>query len=131
MQRRNRLLYFCLIIFAIILGLSSRKFSGMLPSFIAEFSGDTLWALMVFLIFAFIFKNYSTFRIALLAIIFSFAIELSQLYQSDWINALRNTTPGGLILGYGFLWSDLLCYTAGIVIGSFLDLLFSYSKSHL
>lgn len=129
MRRRNRLLYFCLIIFAIILGLSSRKLSGLLPPFIAEYSGDTLWALMVFFIFGFIFKNYSTFRIALLTLIFSFAIELSQLFQADWINILRNTTPGGLILGYGFLWSDLLCYTAGTTIGVILDTLFSNSIS--
>jgi hypothetical protein len=56
-----------------------------------------------------------------LAMKFSYVIEFSQLYQSDWINTLRDTTLGGLILGYGFLWSDLLCYAAGIFIGACLE----------
>jgi hypothetical protein len=28
---------------------------------------------------------------------------------------------GGLLLGYGFLWSDLICYGAGISAGFLLE----------
>lgn len=130
MQKRNRVLYFSLIIFTIIVGLSTRKFSAELPTFVAEYSGDTLWAIMVLLILAFIFKNCTTMRIVLMTLLFSYSIEISQLYQADWINTLRNTTPVGLILGYGFLWSDFICYIIGIGIGAFLDLIFSNSVKH-
>jgi len=41
-------------------------------------------------------------------------VELSQLYQGDWINGVRGTLPGRLILGQGFLWSDLIAYAVGI-----------------
>ena len=44
---------------------------------------------------------------------FFYGIELSQLYHALWIDAIRNTTLGGLIIGFGFLWSDLVCYTIG------------------
>ena len=64
----------------------------------------------------------SAAKVMLAALAFSFAIEFSQLYQADWINALRRTTLGGLILGYGFLWSDLVCYTVGILIGAGIEL---------
>jgi hypothetical protein len=55
--------------------------------------------------------------IAVLALAFSAAIELSQLYHAPWIDSIRQTTLGGLVLGFGFVWSDLACYAAGVVLG--------------
>ena len=121
MLKRNRIVYLILIIFTIILGLGSRKYSVNLNSFIAEYSGDTLWSLMVFFIFGFIYPKYRTIHIAIISLLFSFAIEFSQLYQSEWINKIRGTKLGGLILGFGFLRGDLICYTAGILIGFCLE----------
>ena len=46
----------------------------------------------------------------------SFLIELSQLWHPPFLEALRATTVGGLVLGYGFLWSDLICYTVGAFV---------------
>jgi hypothetical protein len=34
---------------------------------------------------------------------------------------IRRTTLGGLILGYGFLWSDLAAYLLGIMAGTIID----------
>ena len=53
----------------------------------------------------------------------SYSIEISQLYHAPWIDAIRNTILGGLILGFGFLWSDLVCYTIGIIIGIIIDIM--------
>lgn len=119
-MRRNRFIYLILIIVTIILGLLSRKVSG-LPHVISAYSGDVLWAMMVFFIIAFIFNNKSTILIISWAIIFSYSIEISQIYHAPWIDAIRNTTLGALVLGFGFLWSDLVCYTVGIIIGAIID----------
>lgn len=119
-MRRSRILYFILTIMTIILGLLSRKVSG-LPEIISAYSGDVLWALMVFLLFAFIFNKKPIIFILIISIIFSYGIELSQLYHAPWIDSIRATTLGGLILGFGFLWSDLVCYTVGIVFGVIID----------
>lgn len=54
-------------------------------------------------------------------LLFCFAIEFSQLYKAPWINELRHTLFGRLVLGEGFLWSDLLCYVVGIGIGILVD----------
>jgi len=110
-----------------ILGLLSRKISG-LPKIIELYSGDILWALMVFLIIAFIFNKKSTIFIISWAIIFSYSIEISQLYHAPWIDSIRNTTLGGLILGFGFLWSDLICYTIGIIIGIIIEKLLNKKR---
>lgn len=126
-MRRNRFLYLILIIITIILGLLSRKVSG-LPHVISTYSGDVLWAMMVFFIIAFIFNKKSTIFIISWAIIFSYSIEISQLYHAPWIDSIRNTTLGALVLGFGFLWSDLFCYTVGIIIGAITDRLINYKK---
>ena len=110
-----------------ILGLLSRKISG-LPKIIELYSGDILWALMVFLIIAFIFNKKPTIFTISWAIIFSYSIEISQLYHAPWIDAIRNTTLGGLILGFGFLWSDLICYTIGIIIGIIIEKLLNKKR---
>lgn len=119
-MRRNRILYLILTIITIILGLLSRKVQG-LPQIISSYSGDALWALMVFFLFSFLFNKKSTIFILVISIIFSYGIEISQLYHAPWIDSIRATTLGGLILGFGFLWSDLICYIVGIVIGAIID----------
>ena len=119
-MRRNRILYLILTIITIILGLLSRKVQG-LPQIISSYSGDALWALMVFFLFSFLFNKKSTIFILVISIIFSYGIEISQLYHAPWIDSIRATTLGGLILVFGFLWSDLICYTVGIVIGAIID----------
>lgn len=117
-MKRNRGIYFILILVTMVLGISSRKFGAYLPEFLSTYAGDTLWALMVFWGFGFLSARTSTVKIMLAALAFSYMIEFSQLYQADWINNLRHTTLGGLVLGFGFLWSDLVCYTVGILAGA-------------
>ncbi|MEG0671925.1 DUF2809 domain-containing protein [Clostridium sp.] len=116
-MKRNRVLYIGLIILVIIFGLLSRKYAYYIPLVISKYSGDTLWALMIYLGFGFLLSKSKIKYVAIGALIFSYGIELSQLYQGQWINVLRDTTIGGLILGHGFLFSDLICYTVGIAIG--------------
>lgn len=125
---RNRLVYAVLIVITIALGLGSRKMSYIFPEFLNVYIGDTLWALMVFIGLGFIFKSFKNRSIACLSFIFCYSIELSQLYQAEWINHIRATTLGGLILGYGFLGSDLLAYAVGIGLGILFELLYKTDK---
>ncbi|MEJ8553084.1 ribosomal maturation YjgA family protein [Tepidibacter sp. Z1-5] len=120
MDKRNRYLYFILIIIVIMMGLLSRKVDSM-PTFIKTYLPDTLWGLMVFFIMAFIFNKSSTLKITIYSLIFSYCIEISQLYHGVFIDNIRRTTLGGLVLGFGFLWSDLVCYSVGVLIGYLLD----------
>ncbi|MBC6973285.1 DUF2809 domain-containing protein [Bacillus sp. Xin] len=122
--KRNRLLYAVLTITVIILGLASRKFTYALPDLLNDYLGDALWALMIFIGFGFLFHKMGTKKVALLSLLFCYGIEMSQLYHSEWIDNIRATTLGGLVLGYGFLWSDLLAYTIGVGVGMLYEFVF-------
>jgi hypothetical protein len=115
------MVWIVLIALASALGISSRRFAPALPAFIADYAGDTLWALVAFLGFGLIMPTASTRHVALLAIGFSVMIEFSQLYDAPWIASIRQTTLGGLILGFGFLWSDLTCYLVGVGLGALIE----------
>ena len=118
---RNRMIYLFLTLLIMCLGLASRKYINYLPSYLGKYAGDTLWATMVYFGLAFLFNSFSVRKIAILSLIFSYGIEISQLYQGDWINKIRSTLIGALILGHGFLFSDLICYSIGIFLGIIID----------
>jgi hypothetical protein len=109
------------VLITIILGLASRKFSDLLPVFLAENAGDMLWAMMVYFGFRFLLVRKTLLTAITLSLFFSYLIEFSQLYQADWINQLRGTVLGALILGKGYLTVDLIRYAAGIILAAVLD----------
>ena len=118
---KNRIKYFIVTIIIMFMGLLSRKFMFIFPKNIAPFVGDMLWAMMVYFGFRFLFPKINIIKSLVIAFLFSFSIEISQLYQADWINNIRNTTIGGLILGHGFLFEDLISYSIGIILGCVVD----------
>jgi len=125
-MKRNRLIYLVTALLTIVLGLLSRKYSIYMPEVINTYLGDALWALMIYQFFAIIFYKREIKQITLFAIIFCYLIEISQLYHAPWIDAIRNTRLGGLILGFGFLWSDILAYSFGVTFGLFVEWIIYY-----
>ncbi|WP_321282200.1 DUF2809 domain-containing protein [Marinifilum fragile] len=121
-MQRNRLHYFSLIVFTIIIGLASRHFSNYLPEIINLGLGDALWALMMYWMIAFVFPAASIRNLTAMALTICFLVEFSQLIQVDWLNTLRSNRFAALVLGQGFLWSDLLAYTIGVASGMAIEL---------
>src|SRR5215469_13706370 len=101
-RRRNPVLWIALILLAIVLGIGSRRLGHRLPGVVAAYAGDTLWATVAFLGIGLLLPRAGLGQVAVLAWLFALLIELSQLYHAPWIDALRHTTLGGLVLGYGF-----------------------------
>lgn len=118
---KNRIVYIVLFFIVIILGISSRTFSDVLPLFVSRHFGDALWASMVYFGCRILFLKQRLFMSVVLSLVFSYSIEFSQLYQADWINNLRSTLLGALILGKGFLSIDLIRYVIGIVCSWVID----------
>ena len=120
-KNRNRKIYALMMILVMCLGLFSRKMYHYLPDLINSYLGDGLWAMMIYFAAAVGFNKSSVKRIIIISLVFCYGIELSQLYHEPWIDSIRNTTLGGLVLGYGFLWKDIVAYTLGVLFGSIID----------
>lgn len=116
-MNRNRLYYVVLTIITIIVGLAARRFSYYLPDIINLGLGDALWALMIYWIIGLLFSKFDISKVALISLSLCFLVEFSQLYQADWINAIRSNTFGRLVLGRVFLWSDFIAYSIGVAAG--------------
>lgn len=123
MQRRvrSRAVFLVLAAGTIVLGLATRRFRRALPAAVGLYAGDVLWATMVYLLLAAIWPRVSFRRLAVGTAAFALAVEVGQLYHAPWIDAVRDTRLGGLVLGFGFLWSDVACYAVGVALAVALD----------
>lgn len=115
-MQSGRLQYFSLTVLVVLLGIGSRKINAF-PLFI----GDILYATMIYFGLRFVLVHWKLKTIFVLSVLFCFLIEISQLFQFDWLISLRKTTFGKYVLGQGFLWSDLICYLIGTFVSYLID----------
>jgi len=108
---KERVKYIVLIVVTVLTGIASRQIDGI-PLFI----GDTLYATMIFFMVKFIWTKGKALKIAVISLLVTFAIEFSQLYKAAWISNIRSTLLGRLVLGQGFLYSDLFAYVLGVLL---------------
>lgn len=97
----------------IAMGLASRRPGIGLPSFVVENAGDSLWTVAVYLSLGLAVPKARPAVLAALAFLISAFVEFSQLLEMGWLVVLRDTQLGGLLLGTGFLWIDLVRYLIG------------------
>jgi glycopeptide antibiotics resistance protein len=115
----KRLIYLLILFIIICIGLYSKRITGVITEVIDL--KDVVWATMVYFLFRIVFINWSKIKVAAIGILFSCVVEISQLYHDDWIDKLRGTFLGGIILGSEFVWTDLLAYLCGIAFGIIID----------
>ena len=113
-QRRVR--YLVLAIGTIVTGLIVHLGGGILPPALRDGLGDALWAMMIVWLVSVVATRVPLRTRGLLAFAICVAVELSQLYQTPFLNAVRNTLPGRLVLGRGYDPHDFLAYAAGAVV---------------
>lgn len=113
---KTRFYYFLIFISIIFLGILSRKIS-----FIPLWIGDFLYAVMIYFLVRIIIPLQKFSTIVICSLCFCYGIEFLQLYQAEWIIELRKTLFGRYVLGQGFLWSDILAYTFGILIAFIIE----------
>jgi hypothetical protein len=118
---QKRLAYFLIAVLLTVVALGLRAIWGYLPHFINIWIGDFLWAMMLYFFGIALFLPANKYRFTLGLVVFCWLVEGSQAWHTPQLDAFRDTTFGGLLLGHGFLWSDIVSYTAGAVAGYVLD----------
>lgn len=119
---RSRWRYAVAVAVVIAAGLGSRAVAPALPWWLAKNAGDVLYATMVFFGIGFVAPRIRTSTAAVIALAFCAAIECSQLVHTPWLDAVRDTLPGHLVLGQGFHAFDLACYAIGVALGVVLEI---------
>lgn len=125
-MRKIRSRYLILCSLTIAIGLLSRK-----TAYIPVFTGDVLYAVMMYWIWRFLLPQKPKTMALILAIGTCFFIEFLQLIDTAFFKYLHRHPYLRLVFGQGFLWSDLLAYCAGGCIAFFLDVFAKrHKKSH-
>ena len=104
-------------------GLALRRFGlGLgLPSSVVKYGGSVLWGTMVFFLVVILAPRWSRWRIAAISAAIAIGVELFRLVHAPWLDAIRLTIAGALLLGRIFSPWDILAYGVGIIFGMLLD----------
>lgn len=116
-RRRPRWAYLGWIVVVIGAGLMLRSGKAPLPGWVIKYGGDALWALVVFLCLGVARPSGSTRCLGWIALVVSWGVEFLQLYHAPWIDGIRATLMGRLVLGSSFNAPDLVAYGVGILGG--------------
>ena len=106
----------------IAIGLLVHLGGGGLGPVFRDMLGDALWAAMIFWLLGVIMPGMRVVARCAAAYAVCVLVELSQLFHSTGLDALRETRLGGLILGSGFDPRDLLSYALGVGAAALIDI---------
>lgn len=116
-----RATYLVLALATMGLGLIVHQYGGALSPTSRDVLGDIIWATMIAWWIGAIAPRASLRARVVMAMGICFAVEVSQLYHSPALDAVRRTTIGQLTLGSGFDTRDLIAYTVGVLFTAFLE----------
>lgn len=111
-----RLAVLLTIIVIVPLGYFAR-FTAALPGWITDIAGSLAYQIFWMALVQFCFPKLSIAKTAIAVFCFSCAIEFLQLWQPPFLQAIRATLPGRLVLGNTFVWSDFPPYAIGCFLG--------------
>lgn len=83
--------------------------------------GDALWAAMIFWLLGIVAPMSKVAARGAVAYAVCVLVEVSQLFHSSGLDAMRETTMGHLVLGNGFDARDLLAYALGTGVAVLID----------
>jgi hypothetical protein len=118
---RSRKTYLVLLATTVALGLASRRWSFLLPWWLAKNAGDILYATMSFWIGCLLVPRRPAVGIGVGAMAFCLAIECLKLLDWPWMANVRHNPFGHLIFGTGFQPTNLICYAVGVALALLIE----------
>ncbi|HEY9668263.1 MAG TPA: DUF2809 domain-containing protein [Coleofasciculaceae cyanobacterium] len=93
------------------------RFYGPAPAWLNDWLGSIAYEIFWILLFALFLPHASPVWIAVGVCLATCALEFLQLWQPPFLQAMRATLPGRLVLGNTFTWSDFPAYFIGSFLG--------------
>jgi hypothetical protein len=119
--QRSRIVAAALCLLTIAIGLLSRSRFNPFPPFLGKYPGDALWAIMAYWTVTFFAPARSVGFRSAIALSISILDELSQALHPVWLDHIRSTMIGHLVLGTDFSAKDIAAYAAGIALVALID----------
>ena len=111
---RSRRIYVALALLTIGVGLLVHSRGTVLTPAIRDVSGDALWAMMIAWWAGALAPRATVVWRGVAAYVVCVVVELSQVFHTPTLDAVRGTAAGHLVLGSGFDGRDLVAYALGI-----------------
>jgi hypothetical protein len=100
-----------------LIGLGAKFYPGPGRRWLNDTFGGTPYEIFWILLIAIIFPRAKAIYIAIGVLIATCSLEFLQLWQPAWLQTIRGTLLGRLILGNTFSWSDFPYYFIGCALG--------------
>jgi hypothetical protein len=117
----HRRLYVTLALATIAVGLLVHWRGDALAPALRDFTGDALWAAMIVWWVSALAPHRGLPWRGAAALAVCAAVEFGQRVHTPWLDQLRRTTLGHLVLGSDFDPRDLLAYACGVLAAVLLD----------
>jgi hypothetical protein len=115
MLQRRLILLAALIVLAVV-GYWLRFYAPISPDW-RDHTGGAAYVIFWILVWAFLKPTAPALPVSVAVLLITCCLEFLQLWHPAWLEAIRRTWPGRLLLGTTFEWSDFPPYVVGAVIG--------------
>lgn len=105
------------ILLVVPLGLLTKRCRVEGLEWVRESSGGALYVVFFCLLALFFWPRARAWLLAVIVVGATCCVELLQLWHPGWLESIRDTTPGGLVLGSTFVWGDFPWYFVGAFLG--------------
>ncbi|MCL2930298.1 MAG: DUF2809 domain-containing protein [Trichodesmium sp. MAG_R01] len=126
MKKYRKIILICLV-FTVILGLLTKFYEGTFSEWLNNSFSSIFYEAFWILLVIFIRPQISTVRVIFFVFISTSFLEFLQLWKPPFLQAIRATLIGRLLLGNTFVWWDFLYYALGCTLTW---ILLGYLKSY-
>ena len=116
-MRYNRSALLMSLAIIVPFGLVTKFYSGIGHQWLNDTFGGIPYEIFWILLVAWFWPRGKALTVALSVFVGTCLLEVLQLWQPPWLQAVRATLPGRLVLGNTFTWGDFPYYGVGCGLG--------------
>jgi len=98
-------------------GLATKRYPIEGAEWVRESAGGALYVACFCLAALVIWPRARAWVVAAVVLAATCGVEILQIWHPVWLDAIRATRPGGLLLGSTFVWADFPWYGVGAALG--------------
>ncbi|MFM9817506.1 UNVERIFIED_CONTAM: DUF2809 domain-containing protein [Spiribacter pallidus] len=116
-RRQDRMAYALVLAIVTPAGFATKLYEGPLATWVNQSFSGVLYVVFWILVVMFIAPGLQPLAVALGVFLMTAALEVTQLWQPPWLEAVRGHFLGRTLLGTTFVPSDFVYYAIGTVMG--------------